>query len=130
MIQEPVIQLSTPPAHQNHPELERLAEAQTEPERPTVAQPEPELPSGDQPEPELHINVTRQDQQLASTKIGQPSARTQQQVVGSQWLRWISEQIAGVVHYMEAIEKAQLDRCRVNILTLCKKIDNEISILD
>ena len=97
VIQEPVIQLSTPPAHQDQPE----------PERPTEAQPEPELPSGNQPEPEL---PTRQDQPLASAEIGQPSALTQQQGTGSQWLRWIGEQIAGVVHYMEAEEKAQVDR--------------------
>ena len=97
VIQEPVIQLSTPPAHQDQPE----------PERPTEAQPEPELPSGNQPEPEL---PTRQDQPLASAEIGQPSAWTQQQGTDSQWLRWIGEQIAGVVHYMEAEERAQLDR--------------------
>ena len=39
--------------------------------------------------------------------------QTQQQGTGSQWLRWIGEQIAGVVQYMEAEEKAQMDRLLV-----------------
>ena len=48
VIQEPVIQLSTPPTHQDQPEPVRLDEAQADLERPMVAQLEPELPSGDQ----------------------------------------------------------------------------------
>ena len=39
--------------------------------------------------------------------------QAQQQGTGSQWLRWIGEQIAGVVQYMEAEEKAQMDRLLV-----------------
>ena len=39
--------------------------------------------------------------------------QTQQQGTGSQWLRWIGEQIAGVVHYIEAEERAQTERLLV-----------------
>ena len=41
--------------------------------------------------------------------------QTQQHGTGSQWLWWIGEQIAGVVQYMEAEEKAQMDRLLVTI---------------
>ena len=77
------------------------------------AQPEPEQQSGHQPKIELQLHATRQDRPLASGSSSQPSVQTQQQGTGSQWLRWIGEQIAGVVQYMEAEEKAQMDRLLV-----------------
>ena len=103
VIQEPVIQLPPSPARQEQPE----------PERPTEAQPEPERQSGHQPETELQLDATRQDRPLANRSSSQPSVETQQKGIGSQWLRWIGEQIAGVVQYMEAEEKAQMDRLLV-----------------
>ena len=39
--------------------------------------------------------------------------QAQQQVVSSQWLWWIGEQIIGVVQYIEAEEKSQMDRLLV-----------------
>ena len=39
--------------------------------------------------------------------------QAQQQVVSSQWLWWIGEEIAGVVQYMEAEERAHMDRLLV-----------------
>ena len=93
------------PAHQEQPE----------PEWPTEAQPEPERQSGHQPETELQLHATRQDRPLASGSGSQPSVQTQQQGTDSQWLWWIGEQIAGVVQYMEAEEKAQMDRLLVTI---------------
>ena len=56
-----------------------------------------------------------QDRPLVSGTNSQPSAQTQQQGTGSQWLWWIGEQIAGVVHFIEAKEKAQMDRFLVTI---------------
>ena len=43
----------------------------------------------------------------------EPSVQAQQQGTDSQWLRWIGEHIAGVVQYIEAEEKAQMDRLLV-----------------
>ena len=37
----------------------------------------------------------------------------QQQGIDSQWLLWIGDQIAGVVHYIEAKERAQMDQLLV-----------------
>ena len=73
-------------------------------------QPEPELPREKQPDFEMQIEVTRPEQPLASVETSQPSMLTQQQGTNSQWLRWIGEEIVGVVHHMEAEERAQSNR--------------------
>ena len=101
--QEPVIQLPPSPVHREQVEPEWLSEVQ----------PEPEKQNGHQAETELQLHATRQDRPLASGSSSQPSVQAQQQGIDSQWLWWIGEQIVGVVQYIEAEEKAQMDRLLV-----------------
>ena len=99
---EPVAQRPPSPANQEEAERERPADTQ----------------SGQGVEPERQLEAIRQDHPTTSEPIRQTSVQVQQQCTGSLWLRWIGEQIAGVVGYIEAEERAQNERLLVTTAEL------------
>ena len=109
---EPVLQA---PAQQVIPAGPETARPETqEPVRAYQEEAERERPantqSGQGVEPDRQLEAIRPDHPTTNEPIRQAQ---QQQCTGSMWLRWIGEQIAGAVGYIEAEERAHNERLLV-----------------
>ena len=99
----------------------------TQPEQTTREEPEPvrrepvlstSIEEVSPTAPETARTGTQQPASPASTHGGQGVGPVQQQGTSSMWLRWVGEQIAGAVEYIEAEERAHHERLLVTTVDL------------